>query len=204
MINRNVRKTEKTGQKKSGKILRRLPVRLLALCVMLQMVLSLTGMPVAASAGSLFAFGPNQLRRRYVVVTTNLEKTLTASDGATYQIIVKCGPSSGIPANAVLEVRELSEEENQEYLAMMEETGADLAGLAWARAFDITIVDPDDSSIVYEPKGDVEVQIRLVGEELDAYDEVDVLHFAEEEAGDMTRLLSHRFCVISAIISGKN
>ena len=185
MINRNVRKTEKTGQKKSGRILHRLPVRLLALCVMLQMVLSLTGISVAASAGSLSAFGPDQLRRRYVVVTTNLEKTLTASDGATYQIIVKCGPSSGIPANAVLEVRELSEEENQEYLAMMEETGADLAGLAWARAFDITIVDPDDSSIVYEPKGDVEVQIRLVGEELDAYDEVDVLHFAEEEAGDI-------------------
>ena len=184
MKNRNDKITERTVQRKAGKQFRRLPALLLAVLFVFQTVLSFTGLRVSASESSLSVFSPEQHRAKYVVVTTNLEKTLTASDGATYQITVKCGPSSGIPANAQLEVRELSENENQEYLSMAEEAGADMEGLAWARAFDITIVDPYDSSIVYEPNGDVEVMIRLVGEELDAYDGIDVLHFVEEESAD--------------------
>ena len=154
---------------------------ILTVLFVLQSVITLTGIPVQAAGIGRAVSASEKRQTRYAVVTTNLEKTLTASDGATYQITVKCGPASGVPADAELEVRELDEEESQEYVSMAEEAGTDTEGLAWIRAFDISIVDAHDHSIIYEPETEVEVSIRLVGEELDTYDGIDVLHFAEEE-----------------------
>ncbi|MBO5520672.1 MAG: hypothetical protein J5973_03255, partial [Eubacterium sp.] len=174
--------------------LKRLAAMLLMLFVFFQTVLTGTGMTVQAA--------------QYVVVTTNFEKTLTASDGLTYRIAVKCPQNSGIPKDAVLEVVELNEEESRGYLELAAKSGAvpensvaETAGSGSelrsssengtedgqntvARAFDISIVDASDHSIVYEPAGNVEVTIQLVGTDLDIYDAVDVLHFVEEAQSD--------------------
>ena len=185
----------KTKKGTSGWIcLKRLAAMLLMLFVFCQTVLAGTGMTVQAA--------------QYVVVTTNFEKTLTASDGLTYRITVKCPQNSGIPKDAVLEVVELNEEESRGYLELAAKSGAvpensvaETAGSGSelrsssengtedgqntvARAFDISIVDTADHSIVYEPAGNVEVTIQLVGTDLDIYDAVDVLHFVEEAQSD--------------------
>ena len=90
--------------------LKRPAAMLLMLFVVFQTVLAGTCMTVQAA--------------QYVVVTTNFEKTLTASDGLTYRITVKCPQNSGIPKDAVLEVVELNEEESRGYLELAAESGA--------------------------------------------------------------------------------
>ncbi len=116
----------------------------------------------------------------------NFTKTIVAGDGSTYEIRVTYNGEIGIPAEGTeLIVKELlpGDAEYDYYIA---ESAAKLNKttdeLTYSRLFDIKIVDANDPEKVYEPTGDVSVSIRLVGEQLSEYDNVDVLHFTENEA----------------------
>ena len=116
----------------------------------------------------------------------NFTKTIVAGDGSTYEIRVTYNGEIGIPAEGTeLVVKELlpCDAEYDYYIA---ESAAKLNKttdeLTYSRLFDIKIVDTNDPEKVYEPTGDVSVSIRLVGEQLSEYDNVDVLHFTENEA----------------------
>ena len=116
----------------------------------------------------------------------NFTKTIVAGDGSTYEIRVTYNGEIGIPAEGTeLVVKELlpGDAEYDYYIA---ESAAKLNKtrdeLTYSRLFDIKIVDANDPEKVYEPTGDVSVSIRLVGEQLNEYDNVDVLHFTENEA----------------------
>lgn len=104
------------------------------------------------------------------------------AQGDTYEITVSYDRSLRIPKNAALQVREISaaSAEYAAYIAQCaEKIGVKTEKIKFARAFDIKIVDGNDPETEYEPDGEVNVSIRLVGSGLDAYDNVDVLHFAE-------------------------
>ena len=119
------------------------------------------------------------------VVETTLTKIVDASDGNTYEINVTYKNSSGIPMEGTeLLVAELlpGDEKYDEYLAASAaKVGTKAENIELSRVFDIRIVDENDNSHVYEPVGDVEVSIRLVGETLGDYANLDVLHFVEDE-----------------------
>ena len=116
----------------------------------------------------------------------NFTKTIVAGDGSTYEIRVTYNGEIGIPAEGTeLVVKELLPGD-AEYDYYISESAAKLNKttdeLTYSRLFDIKIVDANDPEKVYEPTGDVSVSIRLVGEQLNEYDNVDVLHFTEDEA----------------------
>lgn len=116
----------------------------------------------------------------------NFTKTIVAGDGSTFEIRVTYGGEIGIPAEGTeLAVKELLPGD-AEYDYYIEESAAKLNKtadeLTYSRLFDIKIVDAANPELVYEPTGDVSVSIRLVGEQLNEYDNVDVLHFTEDEA----------------------
>lgn len=121
----------------------------------------------------------------YTVVATTLTETVSASDGNTYEIEVTYQNTSGIPMEGtVLQVSELlpGNEAYEVYLAASAaKVNAAPESIELSRVFDIRIVDENDHNTVYEPTGDVTVSIRLVGETLNAYANLDVLHFIEDE-----------------------
>ncbi len=122
----------------------------------------------------------------FVVVKTVKATTLTASDGEEYLITVNYDSKSGIPANAKLVASEIREGDDgyQEYVSK----SADAIGqkpeyLEMARAFDISLINPRTGE-EYQPSGDVSVSIRLLKDDLDAYDIIDVVHIPDgEESG---------------------
>ena len=77
----------------------------------------------------------------YALMGVAIERTITAADGSTYEISVTYDKSSGIPAGAELQVRELTGAEYLDYLA---KTASFLSReeeqLVFTRFFDITIV----------------------------------------------------------------
>ena len=133
----------------------------------------------------------------YQITKTSIAKTITASDGKTYEISVSYGKSSGIPTDGVdLTVSEidLSKPENSGYAHRgAQALGASDDGIRMSKAFDIAIVSASDSSIEYQPANEVEVSIRLIGEELDNYENVGVVHFESDENAD----------TVSATVSGE-
>ena len=114
--------------------------------------------------------------------------TLTAGDKHSYEVTATYSQSAGIPMSGTkLVVKELhpGDEGYADYLAQSaEQIGVEESSLTMSRVFDISIVDTVDSGIVYEPTGYVDVSIRLFGEELDQYENLDVLHFVEDEDSD--------------------
>ena len=106
-------------------------------------------------------------------VTTVLEKTIAASDGNTYKISVTFDAAAQIPEGAVLDVAEILPEDGvyDEYLARTMDALA-LDGVAYARLFDISIVDAEDTAVHYQPQAAVDVKIEL----LDAAEDSDSFH----------------------------
>ena len=141
---------------------------LLIALVVLQSFLVLTGTQVQAA--------------RYVVVTTNFEKTLTASDGRTYRFKVTCPQDSGVPRDAALDVTELNEEESAAYVERAEEA-MNAADFAYVRVFDISILNNEGVKI--QPEAPVQVTASLLDAE-DTGEDFSVLHFASEpdQAGE--------------------
>ena len=121
----------------------------------------------------------------YVVTETILTETIQASDGNTYEIKVTYDSTAGIPMEGTaLLVREITEDE-AEYNFYLEESakeiGTDTNHIGLARPFDIKIVDAEDPTRTYDPTGNVNVSIRLIGAALTDYADIHVIHFTEKE-----------------------
>ena len=121
----------------------------------------------------------------YAVVRTKLTKTVTTSDGATYEIEVTYKNTAGIPMEGtdllVSEIREGDAGYDAYISASADKLGINPENIEISRAFDISIVDEADHSIVYEPSGEVEVSIKLIGSALYEYAAVDVVHLVGDE-----------------------
>ncbi len=122
-------------------------------------------------------------RSVYAVKEITLTRTVTTSDGATYDIQVTYDDKVGVPMEGTaLLVHEVQPSE-AEYTAYVDASAVKLgtasAKLEFTRIFDIRIVDADDNSVVYEPSGNVRVSITLTGSELRKYPNVNVLHFTD-------------------------
>ena len=120
----------------------------------------------------------------YVVTSTKLTSTIVASDGNTYEINVTYTNLSGIPMDGTkLAVSELKsgDEGYDEYIEeSASKVGTKAEDFEFSKVFDIKIVDENDESIEYEPTGDVDVSIRVIGVSLSEYPQVNVLHFVED------------------------
>ena len=126
---------------------------------------------------------------KYVIVGTETitTKVITAS-GETYEISVTYGADAEIPNGASLKAEEILEggEEYESYyektLMVLQEQATDenyLAGLDFARFFDVTIYDSEGTKI--EPKAPVEVKITYVDPlEVTDHAELKVVHFADQ------------------------
>ncbi len=119
----------------------------------------------------------------YVVAGYTIETFVEASDGNTYRIAVEYDENAGIPMEGTaLRVEEIlpeTDEYNYYFNESIRAIGTDADHIGLSRAFDIKIVDADDSDHVYEPKNEVQVSITLVGEALKNYADVHVLHFGD-------------------------
>ncbi len=139
----------------------------------------------------------------YVTFAGTQTYTLTASDGNTYKITVSYDEASGIPESAVLNVREIIQEEtepqNDPGVIDAEQTAndaekeptykdyveksAELLGeetVTFARVFDITLVDSVTGE-VYQPNNDVYVRIRMLDDCLSDFSNVGVVHIHGEQ-----------------------
>ena len=121
----------------------------------------------------------------YVVTETKLTATIVASDGNTYEINVTYTNQSGIPMDGTrLAVSELKsgDEGYDEYIEeSASKVGTKAEDFEFSKVFDIKIVDENDEAIEYEPSGDVDVSIRVIGVSLSEYPQVNVLHFVEDK-----------------------
>ncbi len=118
------------------------------------------------------------------VTETKLTATMVASDGNTYEINVSYDNQSGIPMDTELKVDELKPDDEgyDEYIEeSASKVGAKAEDIAFSKVFDIKIADKNDENIVYEPTGNVDVSIRVVGVSLDEFENVNVLHFVEDK-----------------------
>lgn len=114
----------------------------------------------------------------YAIVGTSIEKTVLAGDGNNYRISVSFGPDAGVPEEVELDVVELSGDLYEDYLAKSA-VAMDAAGFAYARIFDIAIVDAAGNHIT--PSAPVDVSVTLQ----DAYrigEDFSVLHFEDDAA----------------------
>ncbi|MBQ8994416.1 MAG: fibro-slime domain-containing protein [Oscillospiraceae bacterium] len=109
-----------------------------------------------------------------------INTTVITADGETYQIRLAYTEVSGIPEDAELKVRELTEEdeEYEEYLEnAVKETGCEEKGQIYARFFDIEIWSGDTK---IEPEGEVSVSILLMDAPKEVESDLTVVHFSEE------------------------
>ncbi len=112
----------------------------------------------------------------YAIVGTTIEKTVLAGDGNNYRISVSFGPEAGVPEDAELDVAELSGDLYADYLAKSA-VAMDAAGFAYARIFDIAIVDAEGDHIT--PSAPVEVSVSLQDASRSGED-FSVLHFEDD------------------------
>ena len=118
----------------------------------------------------------------YVIVATTLEQKLTASDGNEYLVTVTYDSASGIPANAELIVSEIKEDDagyDQYVSESAEKLDISKENVSFARAFDITLKDPETGE-KFQPTKDVQVSIELLSESLNEDTDISVVHFGEE------------------------
>ena len=118
----------------------------------------------------------------FVVLQRVIEKNLTAGDGYTYHITVDYDSTSGIPDGVELEVAEIREGDAgyNDYVARSAaELGENVENLGFARAFDISLVDPATGTY-YQPNKNVKVSIQVLNENLSDYENVDVVHFGND------------------------
>ncbi len=128
---------------------------------------------------------PEFIEEISLITETNLTASIVASDGNTYETNVKYTNESSIPMEGtVLQVTELVAEDEgyDEYLEeSASKVGVDTKDIVFSKVFDIKIVDENDENIEYEPTGNVDVSIRVVGVPLDEIANLNVLHFVEDK-----------------------
>ncbi|MBR4462544.1 MAG: hypothetical protein IKS51_08205 [Erysipelotrichaceae bacterium] len=105
------------------------------------------------------------------------------SEGETYKVTVTYDENSNIPANAVLDVREITSEDEEfySYCNELKETITD--EIRYLRLFDISIIDEDGNKI--QPENDVNVKIAL--QDYEKNDELNhnAVHFNEDGELDL-------------------
>ena len=131
----------------------------------------------------------------FAVVEVHIEKDVLASDGHNYHITVTYGPDAGVPEDAELEVREILEEadavdgttEYEEYVAKTQEAlGLDSGAFAFARFFDIKIVDGAGNKVTIEAPVDVTIELADKSASDAAAAQTQIVHFADgADAGDV-------------------
>lgn len=124
----------------------------------------------------------------YGIVGTTIEEVVLASDGNNYEISATYGSDTGIPVDARLEIEEITEDSEgyADYVARTESAlGMEEGAASYIRMFDIKIVDPDDSSVRYQPADGTTVDMKI--ELADAKSEgLSVVHFADDsDEGDI-------------------
>ena len=133
-----------------------------------------------SGCGDIF---PYLLSSRTLAAPVSVSRQVTASDGSTYEIRVTFDSESGIPENAELQVQEITPDQAAyaDYVSRsVEAVGMDREHLTFARAFDISLVNPRNGR-EYQPDTEVSVSVRLLEEEEHLSDsKVNVIHFAPE------------------------
>ena len=116
----------------------------------------------------------------YLVVQITVTTHITAGDGNTYRVSVTYDQNAALPEKASLAVRELDDDEKRNYVIQSAEVlGEDAEGFMFARAFDISLLDPA-TGIEIQPAGGVKVSISLLDTDVNAAEELNLLHFGEE------------------------
>ena len=116
----------------------------------------------------------------YVVTQVTITTHITAGDGNTYRVSVTYDQDAAMPEDAVLAVRELGDDEKEGYVNQSAEAlGTAAEDFAFARAFDIAILDPDTGAEL-RPASGVKVSISLLDTDLSAAESLNLLHFGEE------------------------
>ncbi len=132
-----------------------------------------------------FSSTTENLDSTYAIVRITKQATLKTSDDHTWLITVTYSrDDSAIPADVELVVNELKEGDPgyDEYIAASAAAaGADRENIAFAKAFDICLIDPA-TGLECQPTKDVSVSIQLLEEEVRDSAPVDVIHFGEEES----------------------
>ena len=132
-----------------------------------------------------FSSTTDNLSSTYAIVRITKQATLKTSDDQTYLITVTYDRDDpAIPADVELVVKELKEGDPgyDEYLAAgAAVTGADRSNLAFAKAFDIALVDPATGQEC-QPTKEVGVSVQLLKEEVDEKTQIDVVHFGEPDS----------------------
>ena len=115
------------------------------------------------------------------VVTTVLEKTITASDGSTYKVTVTYDKNTGIPEDASLKAEEVLAS-NELYATYLDKSADALSlgkeYLCGMKLLDITIVGKDGTE--YQPNSNVAVTVELLEKKADATEAMRVVHFGNE------------------------
>ena len=113
------------------------------------------------------------------VVQIVKEKQIIASDDKTYNIRVTYNSDSGLPLNALLDVKEvLIGEENYDTYLSETESVLETKDISYIRVFDISIIDPETGE-KYEPDSNVSVSIELMDTSIKSEDEINVIHIKE-------------------------
>ena len=116
----------------------------------------------------------------YLVVKVTVVTYITAGDGNTYRVSVTYDQDAEMPENADLAVRELDDDEKKSYVNQSAETlETDAENFLFARAFDISLIDPDTGDKL-QPAGSVKVSISLLDTDVGEADELNLLHFGDE------------------------
>ena len=117
----------------------------------------------------------------FAVAQTVKEKIVTASDGKEYIVKVTYDNLSGIPFDAELSVKEIKKGEAgyKKYVAATAEALGEKPGdLTFARAFDIKLKNPKTGK-EYQPANEVTVSVKLLKDDLDKYENLDVVHIPD-------------------------
>lgn len=140
--------------------------------------------------GDSVVFSAKEVISFFVTVPTSAEpekkeeekssgRTLTVTDGVSYEVKVTVPTDADVPENAELSVSELAEgtAEYEEYVQKTAEAlGKEAKHFAFAHAFDINLTDPKTGEHC-QPSKPVGVSIRLLNEDIVPGDKVDVVHF---------------------------
>ncbi|MBR4255676.1 MAG: hypothetical protein IKQ18_00830, partial [Clostridia bacterium] len=141
----------------------------------------------------------------YAILAGTHTYTLTASDGNTYRITVTYDEASGIPDDAVLQVREITEDKTEkkeevrdgivvsggseterelsEYEKYVSKSARALGmseyDLTFFKIFDITLTNAETGE-EYQPNKNVKVSIQLLNGSFNGYSNIDVVHIHDD------------------------
>jgi hypothetical protein len=114
---------------------------------------------------------------------TVLSESVLTAEWDIYRIKVRYGKESGIPEDAQLVVREITEHNSPaigDYISTGAETaGVDVATADIAKAFDISLRS-NETGEEYQPSSDMKVEISIPSYYMKDTMQVDVVHFAEK------------------------